>query len=52
MTTPPQQQPFELTPLITAKAQKHARFAISALDYDDVVTARKELRNALSLLGE
>ena len=41
----------ELTPLVIAKTQKHCRFAISALDYDDAETARKELRAALALLG-
>jgi vacuolar protein sorting-associated protein VTA1 len=34
-----------------AKAQKHARWAISALNYDDVETAVKELKNALNTLG-
>ena len=31
--------------------QKHARWAISALDYDDIETAKKELRLALANLG-
>ncbi|KAK9464275.1 Vta1 like-domain-containing protein [Lipomyces arxii] len=31
--------------------KKHARFAISALDYDDTDTAIKELKTALALLG-
>ncbi|KAF9015645.1 Vta1 like-domain-containing protein [Cyathus striatus] len=43
--------PFELTPTVIAKAQKHCRFAISALDYEDPETARKELRAALNMLG-
>ncbi|KAL1956878.1 hypothetical protein VTO42DRAFT_6726 [Malbranchea cinnamomea] len=34
-----------------AQAQKHARWAVSALNFDDVDTAIKELRNALALLG-
>ncbi len=34
-----------------AKAQKHARFAISALNFEDAVTAVKELRAALQTLG-
>ncbi|KAG6837673.1 hypothetical protein H0H93_004949 [Arthromyces matolae] len=42
---------FELTPSIIAKAQKHCRFAISSLDYEDLEQARKELRTALALLG-
>lgn len=34
-----------------AQAQKHARWAVSALNFDDVNTAVKELRNALASLG-
>ncbi|KAH0539116.1 hypothetical protein FGG08_004354 [Glutinoglossum americanum] len=34
-----------------AKAQKHARWAISALNFEDVKTAVKELREALETLG-
>lgn len=34
-----------------AKAEKHAKWAISALNFDDVPTAVKELRNALETLG-
>lgn len=41
---------FQLTPTIIAKAQKHCRFAISSLDYEDAEQARKELRAALALL--
>ncbi|MCJ1425774.1 hypothetical protein MMC29_003674 [Sticta canariensis] len=33
------------------KAQKHARWAISALNFEDVKTAVKELRDALESLG-
>lgn len=33
------------------KAQKHAKFAISALNFDDIPTAVQELRNALASLG-
>lgn len=43
-------KPFELTPEIVSKAQKLCRYAISALDYEDTETARKELREALALL--
>ncbi|KAG5652066.1 hypothetical protein H0H81_006421 [Sphagnurus paluster] len=43
--------PMELTPTLLAKVQKHSRFAISALDYEDIDTARMELRNALVILG-
>ncbi|CAA7265901.1 unnamed protein product [Cyclocybe aegerita] len=45
-------EPFELTPSIIAKAQRHCRFAISSLDYEDAEQARKELRAALALLGD
>lgn len=51
---PPPAQPSpppELSPSVIAKAQKHCRFAISALDYEDAEQARKELRSALALLG-
>lgn len=34
-----------------AQAQKHARWAVSALTFDDVNTAIKELRNSLKQLG-
>lgn len=34
-----------------AQAQKHARWAISALNFEDVNTAVRELRNALQSLG-
>jgi vacuolar protein sorting-associated protein VTA1 len=43
--------PAELTPGLIAKTQKHCRFAISALDYEDAEQARKELRAALAILG-
>ncbi|KAK9378294.1 Vta1 like-domain-containing protein [Kockiozyma suomiensis] len=33
-------------------AQKHSKYAISALNYEDVETAVKELKTALRLLGE
>ncbi|KAH7916430.1 Vta1 like-domain-containing protein [Hygrophoropsis aurantiaca] len=42
--------PIQLTPSIIAKAQKHCRFAISSLDYEDAEQARKELRAALAIL--
>ncbi|KAF8665267.1 hypothetical protein AX16_000288 [Volvariella volvacea WC 439] len=51
VSSPVQETPLELTVEIIAKTQKHCRFAISALDYDDAETARKELRAALALLG-
>ncbi|KAJ7808240.1 Vta1 like-domain-containing protein [Mycena olivaceomarginata] len=48
---PPEPEPVELTPTVIAKAQKHCRFAISALDYEDAEQARRELRAALAVLG-
>ncbi|KAJ7070874.1 Vta1 like-domain-containing protein [Mycena amicta] len=48
---PPPPTRVELTPMVVAKAQKHCRFAISALDYEDAEQARKELRAALAVLG-
>jgi vacuolar protein sorting-associated protein VTA1 len=45
------QTPQELTPQTVARIQKHCRYAISALDYEDVEQARKELRAALDKLG-
>src|SRR5690606_42032545 len=33
------------------KAQKHAKWAISALNFEDIPTAVKELREALKTLG-
>lgn len=48
--SPPPQAP-ELSPSVVAMAQKHCRFAISSLDYEDVEQARKELLAALDLLG-
>ncbi|KAF5388600.1 hypothetical protein D9757_004667 [Collybiopsis confluens] len=44
-------QQIELTPSVVAKAQKHCRFAISSLDYEDAEQAKKELRAALAILG-
>lgn len=35
-----------------AQAQKHCRFAVSALDFEDIETARMELRRALAMLGD
>lgn len=41
---------LELTPLLIAKAQKHCRYAISSLEYEDAEQARKELLAALAVL--
>jgi len=43
--------PETLDPETVAKAQKHAKFAISALNFEDLDTARKELRKALDILS-
>ncbi|KAF7339331.1 hypothetical protein MSAN_02146800 [Mycena sanguinolenta] len=48
---PPPEPEVELTPAVIAKAQKHCRFAISALDYEDAEQAKRELRAALAVLG-
>ena len=52
--TPPYPPPrdLELTPKLIAKAQKHCRFAMSALDYEDTQHAIRELKAALEILGE
>ena len=39
-----------LDPTAITKIQKHAKWAISALNYEDLFTARKELRLALDML--
>ncbi|KAF8588497.1 DUF605-domain-containing protein [Ramaria rubella] len=44
--------PPDLTSTQISRIQKHCRFAISALDYEDAETARKELRAALAMLGD
>ena len=41
----------ELSPSLIVKIQRHCRFAISSLDYEDAEQARRELRTALELLG-
>ncbi|KAG8219518.1 Vta1 like-domain-containing protein [Butyriboletus roseoflavus] len=48
---PPPPRKVELTPKVIAKAQKHCRFAISALDYEDTQHAIRELKAALETLG-
>lgn len=47
----PPPREMELTPKLISKAQKHCRFAISALDYEDKQHAIKELKAALETLG-
>ncbi|CEL06241.1 hypothetical protein ASPCAL07348 [Aspergillus calidoustus] len=46
-----QTNPENIDDQAISQAQKHARWAVSALSFDDVNTAIKELRNALKLLG-
>ncbi|KAF9454126.1 DUF605-domain-containing protein [Macrolepiota fuliginosa MF-IS2] len=48
----PPSRSVELTPSLITKVQKHCRFAISSLDYEDAEQAKKELREALFLLGD
>ena len=48
----PPSPPPELSSTQIARIQKHCRFAISALDYEDTETARKELHSALAMLGK
>lgn len=43
--------PTSIDPTTIANAQKHAKWAISALNYEDIDTAKKELRAALALIG-
>lgn len=49
---PPAEVTNTLDPMLIGTIQKHAKWAISALNYDDLDTARKELRAALILLGD
>ncbi|GAA6041871.1 hypothetical protein JCM8097_004519 [Rhodosporidiobolus ruineniae] len=44
-----QQDNFDV--MTVGKVQKHCKWAISALDYEDWETARRELRVALAMLG-
>ncbi|KAH8835494.1 Vta1 like-domain-containing protein, partial [Flagelloscypha sp. PMI_526] len=50
--SPPQvsRPPIELTAGMITQAQKHCRFAISSLDYEDADEARRQLRLALKIL--
>jgi vacuolar protein sorting-associated protein VTA1 len=47
------QQAYTLTcnPQIISQAQKHARYVISALEYDDINTALQNLKQAVALLS-
>lgn len=56
---PPSAPPMPMPALTSApptrkqveQTQKHARWAISALEFDDIETARSELRKALATIG-
>ncbi|KAI7884174.1 DUF605-domain-containing protein, partial [Lichtheimia hyalospora FSU 10163] len=48
---PPPPPPTLVDPAAIASAQKHAKWAISALNYDDIKTARTQLLDALQDLG-
>jgi vacuolar protein sorting-associated protein VTA1 len=47
----PRRPAYNVDPESVAKAQKHAKWAISALNFEDAETAVKELRLALQTLG-
>lgn len=54
LTSPPislTPAPKSLSRRDVEQTQKHAKWAISALDFDDYETAKSELRKALNLLG-
>lgn len=54
LTSPPVSlapTPKSLSSRDVEQTQKHAKWAISALEFDDYETARSELRKALNLLG-
>ncbi|KAJ2394391.1 hypothetical protein GGI23_004705 [Coemansia sp. RSA 2559] len=42
---------FVLDPTVAKNAQKHARWAISALEYDDVATSIENLQKAIQILA-
>ncbi|GAA6046436.1 hypothetical protein JCM3770_004923 [Rhodotorula araucariae] len=46
-----EQRQDDFDPMTVAQVQKHCRWAVSALNYDDFETARRELRLALAMLG-
>lgn len=48
---PPPTVPIPLTPKQIAQAQKHCRYAMSALDYEDFERARQDLLDALKIIG-
>ncbi|KAG8810502.1 hypothetical protein FRC17_002912 [Serendipita sp. 399] len=48
---PPRTPPAELDPEAIGKVQKHTKFALSALNFEDLDTAREELKKALRLLS-
>jgi hypothetical protein len=48
---PQREPPTELDPETLGKVQKHAKFALSALNFEDLETAREELKKALRMLS-
>ncbi|KAI9806961.1 MAG: hypothetical protein M1833_002619 [Piccolia ochrophora] len=48
---PPTEEAYSVDEEAIMRAQKHARWAISALNFEDVNTAVRELRGALEILG-
>ena len=42
--------PKEVDPAVLAEAEKHSRYAISALQFEDIPTAIKQLEQALAIL--
>ncbi|ORX39103.1 Vta1 like-domain-containing protein [Kockovaella imperatae] len=48
---PASSAPVSLTRKQVDQVQKHAKWAISALDYDDYETAKEQLKKALAMLG-
>lgn len=48
---PARPPPTELDPETIGKAQRHTKFALSALNFEDLETAREELKKALRLLS-
>lgn len=45
-----QQQQQQIDPLVLSEAEKHSRYAISALQFEDTATAIKQLEQALAIL--
>jgi vacuolar protein sorting-associated protein VTA1 len=48
---PPTNAAYNADDMAIMQAQKHAKWAISALNFEDVPTAVRELKSALAVLG-